>query len=138
MEKTPIEAERPEPEKEQPTVRRKLIPVSVIADSGKSALVQWAVRDDVRRAYVPKNKVEKGKVDETVLGKGIAYGVPWEQVAKVQLVTAEDVGRAMRRANLWTVADLERNPKKAKSVLCQLSGITLGTLRRAAKRLEEV
>jgi hypothetical protein len=140
MEQVPemLEQAEPEEEKPAPAPRRRLRRVSVIAHNNKSTLVQWAVDGDVRRAYVPTNKVEKDKVDETVLKQGIPYGVPWEDVVEVRLVTSEDVGRAMRRANLWTVADLERNPQKAKKVLCQLSGIKLGTLRRAAKRLEEV
>ena len=45
----------------------KRIAVRVVAQEGKSALVEWEAEGDLCRAYVPAAKIEGGQCDEDTL-----------------------------------------------------------------------
>lgn len=115
--------------------RRKLVSVRVVERKGKSALVEWTVGDnDRKRAFVPAEAIEGGnKCDENVIKAGIPYGIPWEELADISGITPEAIGREMRRRNLWTAEDIERNMQKVSKVIAVLISPVIMSLRRAAK-----
>ena len=76
-------------EEEKKERKPKLVAVKVIESKGKSALVQWADGEDLRRAYVPASKVKDGQCDEDALGAGIPYGVPWEELISIDIDPAK-------------------------------------------------
>lgn len=124
-----VTEEKPKPK------RRKLIDVRVIQRKGKSALIEWSVKDDRRRAFVPADAVEDGnKCDKDVIDAGVPYGAPWEELVDVSGLTPEAVGREMRRRNLWTAADVEGNMAAVSKVIAALVSPVVIKLRRAAKQ----
>jgi hypothetical protein len=122
---------------EAPKKKKELTPVRVIAAEGKSALVEWADGAGLlRRAFVPRAKLEEDKADPGDLEKGIPYGVPWEEAVDLSNATPEAFADALRRLGVWTLADLEARPKLIRQALFNVTGITLAALHSAAKRYE--
>jgi hypothetical protein len=123
--------------KEAPKKKKELIKVRVVAAEGKSALVEWTDGDDhLRRAFVPQAKLETGGADLETLGKGIPYGVPWEEAVDLSRTTPEAFADELRRLGVWTLADLEARPKLIRQALFNVTGVTLAALHSAAKRHE--
>ena len=115
----------------------KPISVTVVEQRGKSALVEWLDGGDLpRRAYVPADEVLASKVDTMVLEAGIPYGVAWDEAVTLPKITQRALCAALRKQGLWTIADLEANPKYFQRVLHDLTGLTIGSLRQAAKAHE--
>lgn len=82
---------------------------------GSSALVEYLVDGVLFRKYVPANKIENQFVADSVLASGIPYGFPWEEISidfDMQQFAIE-----MHNADLWTVEDVLRSPKKLTGVL---------------------
>jgi len=82
------------------------LPVRLVAHKDGSALVEWLDEaGNYRRAYVPLSKVKDGEVSARDLGKGIPYGLPWEDFIEVT-ATPEFIANELRRHGCWTQADL--------------------------------
>lgn len=130
-----------EEKKEEKKERKpKQIAVKVVESKGKSALVQWRDGDDLRRAYVPADKVtvadEGARCDEDTLKAGIPYGVPWEELIKFDIDPAA-IARELRLRGIWTSRDLEMNPKALRRAVDEATGLTPSALRRAAAQYEK-
>jgi len=113
----------------------KRIAVRVVAQEGKSALVEWEAEGDLCRAYVPAAKIEGGQCDEDTLAAGIRYGVPWEDVIDAAL-SRESVGKQLRRHGIWTRADIEKNMQGAQRAINQATGLTPASLHTLASQYE--
>jgi hypothetical protein len=120
-------------EKKEKPKRRKLITVRIIEYKGKSALVEWQDGDDRQRAFVPLESVEKDKCDEEIIKAGVLYGVPWEEFVDVSGITPEAIGKEMRKRNLWTAKDMERNAASVSKAIAALISPVVISLRRAAR-----
>ena len=116
--------------------KHKAIPVEVVEQRGKSALVEWDDGGLLTRTYVPAAEVLGGRVDRMVLDAGIPYGVAWDEAVTLPKITPRGLCSAMRRAGLWTIADLEANPNHFQRVLHDLTGLTIGGLRQAVKKAQ--
>ncbi len=81
----------------------KRIPVKIISQKGDSALVEW----DYHRAYIPVKAIHDGEVSQSVLNKGIPYGVKWEKYITIT-VTPESIANDLRRCGVWCLADLKK------------------------------
>ena len=103
-------------EKKAPVRRKKLIPVQVISQTGKSVVVQWLEKDDLKRVTIPKGKLEGGKVDAEILKAGVSYGIPWEEL-ELPEVTADDFAKELRRHNVWTATDAQLNPVQLRAAV---------------------
>ena len=103
-------------EKKAPVRRKKLIPVQVISQTGKSVVVQWLEKDDLKRVTIPKGKLEGGKVDAEILKAGVPYGIPWEEL-ELPEVTADDFAKELRRHNVWTATDAQGNPVQLRAAV---------------------
>ena len=110
------EQARPKAKKAQP------VPVRVVGEKGHSALVQWRGEHGPRRAYVPREAVDGGRVDADVLGKGIEYGVAWERYLDLSFVTAEVLAGKLRKAGLWNLDDLQLNDRQIIQIGTNLIG----------------
>jgi len=103
--------EQPKPRKP----KRKLVDVTVVAQEGQAALVQWAVPGSasVARGVLPVDAVEKGKCDAAALDAAKPYGVPWGKLVTDLLekldVSPQRIQDALYGHGIWTVADLEGN-----------------------------
>jgi len=122
-------------EKEKPK-RRKLITVRIIEQRGPSALIEWNVDDDIRRAFVPADTIEGDKCDGEIVEAGVPYGIPWEELADISSITPEAIGKEMRRRGLWTADDMERNMQKVSKAIAVIISPVIISLRRAAKNRE--
>jgi len=136
----PDEVVEPEPlEPPAPTVA-----VRVIRDNGPTLLVEWTVEDgDRRRAYLPKEVIQHlrpdgigsiGEIEQAELDAGAPYGVAWERYAPLA-ETANDVGREMRRRNIWTVRDLHDRAVEAQAAY--LGACKWHALLQAVRNLED-
>ena len=86
------------------------MPVRVIETKGASALVEWEANGP-HRAYVPKAAVGDGQADAYVLALGIPYGIDWETWIALPGDLPAVVGTALRRAGIWTYADLQQHDR---------------------------
>lgn len=90
-------------------------PITVLSTKGQSSLVEYLQDGVVCRRYIPSNKVLNRFVVDDVLERGIPYGFPWEEIEikfDMQQFAVE-----MHNADLWTVDDVLRAPKKLTGVL---------------------
>lgn len=105
--------------------------VTVVERRGESALVEWQEGGRVHRAVIPAGDVEEGRVEREQLELGIPHGLPWETILTLSATPAA-LADALRRAGIWTLADLERNPRAAYGALQAVYGLDLAALIRAA------
>ena len=109
-------------DKEKP----KLIPVRLVEQTGKSALVEWSVKGSLKRGSIPVDKVAE-KVDQDVLDAAVPYGVPWSAML-IKQFTGEDLEKAMHDADIWTVEQAYKNARKVVGALQALYLVHLGSL----------
>jgi len=110
--------------------RAKLVPVRVIPQPGRGevALVEWRGAVTLRRALVPKSKIDAdSRVDAETLEAGVPYGLPWGEV-EILPITGDQLTDALRGVDVWTADDLFHNQQKALGVFMALSGIGLAAL----------
>lgn len=110
---------------------KKLVPVRVVEQRGKSAVVEWVDGEGPHRAVIPAPKGEL--VEEESLAMGIPYGLPWESIAALT-ATGERLARALRERGIWTLADLEKNQPAAFGAIQSVYGVDLAALIAAAER----
>ena len=123
-------------EKEQPRRKPKTVAVRVVARKDESALVEWEAEGDLCRAYVPASKVEADRCDEDTLAAGIPYGVPWEDLIDLSALTPESIGVRLRRREIWTAADVERNIQVVQRTINETTGLTPARLHTLASQYE--
>jgi len=102
-------------------------------------LIEWLWPNGCSaRGYVPAEVVLDGRVERDSLDAAAPYGAPWEELIDLQGLTPERVANELRRQNVWTAADLDRNPHAfATAVLRALPATaSAGGLRRAADKYE--
>ena len=124
------------PEKAKPARAAPLVPVRIIRENGPTVLVEWSVKDDWRRAYVPKEVIRSLRVPQDELDAGTPYGVRWEDLAVVT-VTPQTIGQELRRRGLWTVRDCEYRVAEAQAAFVAACSADFGALLQAARKLEE-
>ena len=88
----------------------KPVPVRVVGEKGESSLVEYQVEEMYHRRYVPKKAVkdrerDRGKVSPITLGKGIVYGLPWEDFIEIT-ATPESVANKLRQRGVWYIEDM--------------------------------
>jgi len=120
---------------EEKPKKKKLIPVRVIYNHGKTSLVEWEA-NGLHRAFIPVDQAQEGKVDAEVLETGMPYGLPWEKYIKPTTVTPEQLANALRVAGIWTKEDLWNNPQSVMGAIQGVVGIHLGSLVEAVEKKE--
>ena len=60
-----------------------------------------------------------GMVEQAELDAGAPYGVAWERYAPVEPL---EVGRQMRRRNIWTINDLNQRGLEARAAYLEACG----------------
>lgn len=90
--------------------------VTVLSSKGESTLVEYLNTAGVlQRRYVPTKKVQEQFVADDVLERGIPYGFPWEEIEiKFDM---QQFAIEMHNAELWTVENVLRDPKRLTGVL---------------------
>lgn len=96
-------------------------------------LVEWVGEDGPGRVWLPTGTVQEGEVDPLELGRGISYGMPWEELVTVT-ATPERIAAELRRAGLWTAEDVRQRPQAAQGALLAAMGTDLAALLRLARR----
>lgn len=108
-------------EKEKPKKKVDAVPVTVIAHHADASLVQWVDKGGLRRAYVPDNVINSGKVLQDELDAGVEYGLPWDSLLnKNILVESSRIGAALRNNGIWTLEDLHAKAGVLNSILLGL------------------
>lgn len=83
-----------------------MIPVTCVRCDGEAVLVEWQVGDDFCRGTIPCSACKQDKVSQEDLDAAVPYGLCWESLLELT-VTAETVGKELRRRGIWTAVDLE-------------------------------
>ena len=125
-------------ETEKKTEKKKVrhIIIRVVEQRGQSALVEWPQEGDLRRAYVPLDKIDNAQCDEDVLNAGLSSGTPWEDLIDPSGLTPEAIGKELRQNGIWGSADLERNLQGAQRAINRATGLTPASLHGLAKQYE--
>ncbi len=89
--------------------------VTVLSSKGASTLVEYLHDGVLQRKYVPTIKVENQFVADEVLGQGIQYGFPWDEI--IINFDMKQFANEMHNAELWTVEDVLKSPNKLTGVL---------------------
>lgn len=106
--------------------------VTILSSKGSSTLVEYLDAGILQRKYVPTAKVLNGFVADDVLERGIPYGFPWEEIEikfDMQQFAVE-----MHNAELWTVEDVLKAPKKLTGVLRKIFEASFKTVLETAFR----
>lgn len=90
---------------EEKKAKPKPVPVKVVGEKGESALVEYQVDGMYRRRYVPRKSVKDGAVSPITLGKGVVYGLPWEDFIEIT-ATPESVANKLRQRGVWYIEDM--------------------------------
>lgn len=106
--------------------------VTVLSSKGSSTLVEYMDAGVLRRKYVPTAKVLNGFVADDVLERGIPYGFPWDEIEiKFDM---QQFATEMHNAELWTVEDVLKAPKKLTGVLRKIFEASFKTVLETAFR----
>ena len=105
----------------------KKVDVEVISVKDKTSLVKYLDGDDLRKVYIPTSKLSKDKVDETVLKKGVPYGLPWDKIEFPE-ITGEQLAKELHKRNVWTAEEFRRNPEGVRAAVNHLYGKPLAIL----------
>lgn len=84
------------------------IPVRVVGNRGRSAIVETELDGKQVRVVLPKSKVKDGNVEEEEFEKGVPYGADWESLIEIT-VTPEEIARELKRRNIWTLKEYKEN-----------------------------
>lgn len=106
--------------------KTKQTPVTVVSQSGKSAVVEWHDKKGLHRASIPADLIAE-KVDQELLEAAPPYGVPWAD-APIKALTGDDLQAALYAAGVWTSEDVQKQPQKAIGALQYLYWVHLGSL----------
>jgi hypothetical protein len=113
------------------------VPVSLVGRYGPSVLVEWVIDGRSKRAVIPAQAIaHDGTADRAELDLGVPYGLPWESLV-TPTVTADTVAECLRRAGIWTAADLNAKPQAALGALQAAYMVDLGALLTAASNHKE-
>jgi hypothetical protein len=106
--------------------------VTVLSSKGASTLVEYLDNGILQRKYVPTEKVSNQFVDDQVLAQGIPYGFPWDEI--VINFDMQHFATEMHNADLWTVEDVLKSPKKVTGVLRKIFEDSFRTVLETAVR----
>lgn len=109
----------------------KKIQVRVVEVRGPSAVVEFA--GGLKRAIIPLEEIEEDSVSAETLELGVPYGAPWESLVQLK-ATPQQLADELRRNGIWTIEDLERNPRAAIGALQTVYGADLSALLLAAHK----
>jgi len=100
---------------EEPKPRRKPTKaVKVVSRNGLTLLVEWTIGDDLRRGYVPGEKVKDGRIEAEELGAACPYGVAWEEKLELDSMAPDSLAKLWRSRGIWTIQDLQKRWSTAK------------------------
>lgn len=108
----------------------------VILRKNNLTLVQWGDGEELRRAWVTPEMIESvnGENAQVIApGRGLPYGEDWAALVTLT-ATPTQVDRELKRAGIWTLADLEARPNEALGAVLAAFRFDLGVLKRAASR----
>jgi hypothetical protein len=108
--------------------------IRVVSSRGKSAVVEWVYRKRAYRKIVPLEEIKGGKIDEEVLDKCPAYGVPWSEEIDPPSVTSNDIEIALHKAGVWTAEDAMKKPNAVIGAINAAYKTNLVAVLQAAKK----
>lgn len=108
-------------ETEQKPKKEKRLPIRIIGQEGPTVLVEYRERNALKRAYVPTEAIEDGACSEEALALGIPYGDDLGQYIS-RLPTPKAIAEELKRAGIWTRADLTANLLGAKRIFASFCG----------------
>lgn len=113
---------------------RRRTAVTLIGSRGTNVCVQYTDEDGFpHRVQVPHEELKDGKVFAGVLSAGLPYGEAWEDYVDEQTITSAEVAGHLRKKGIWSLEDLEANPRAARIALSLPLAVNVATLRRKVR-----
>lgn len=106
------------------------INTKVITRTNGLTLVEWMDGNHPNRAWVtPDMIVSEGDASATVIhpAGGIPYGVDWSALISTQ-IDADEIEQRLKGAGVWTVEELQRNPRAAQGIISRVAAGVLQAL----------
>ena len=101
-------------------LRKTGYPVKIIRRTGASAVVEFLDGDMPMRVVIPKDAIEDGHVPVDVIRAGTPQGDDFGLLVQIA-VDLDSYNRELRRAGIWTVADMSKKPNLAAMILNKVS-----------------
>lgn len=118
--------------KPTPKTRSVKVPVSVVQRHSDTLLVEWAEKGVPMRGWIPRDAMQEGKAEKSVLASATPYGLSWEDV-ELPAVEPEKLAVNLRNAGIWTRDDLINKRQAAVGALLSTANISLAVLDQFAK-----
>lgn len=109
-------------------------PVTLIESRGESVVVEYA--GGMKRVIIPLGQVQEGKVSADILEMGVPYGLPWEDLIKLE-ATPERLASELRMRGIWTIDDMRINQSAVFGAIQATYGLDLAALIMAAETYEK-
>lgn len=106
--------------------------VKLIHERNGTALIEWIEDSQTHRAIVPADQVIDGYCAHPE--RGVPYGINFADYITIE-VMPEDIDRELKRAGVWTVDDLHRQPQAVRAAINTAYGAVLQNLLHNTKAL---
>jgi len=106
----------------KPVEEIKVTEVKVIRESDGSALVEYKDKGTLERVTISSKVLINGnKVKDTLLKKGIPFGIDWSDI-NMPAVTPQMLNQELRSRGIWTADDVRSNPQAVRNAISKVQG----------------
>ncbi len=113
----------------------KKVNIEVIRVEKDVALVQWIEDKRRKRGYIPVNKIDGDKVDESVIKKAKPFGIPFADIIKLK-ASSQELEDRLYDEGIWTIEDLNKKSKFLPGILQSVYAVDMAALITAARNYE--
>ncbi len=111
--------------------------VRIIQRGPISSLIEWRNGDTLVRGWIPNELIDNDqRVELSMLGSTIPYGLPLSQIiGKIEL-NREEVIEAFHQEGLWTASDFQKNPQSISRALTAACGLSASKIQSKIREFE--
>lgn len=98
-----------------------MIPVKVIQESAKTALVECVIDGAYSRVFILASEIRDGNCNVDTLNAGIKYGLDWKRVVEKVLsqLDAASIANELKRHSIYRGDELTNNLQNARKAIWQ-------------------
>lgn len=101
--------------------------VKVIATGEKMSLVEYHEAEEPIRVSIPTKEIKDGEVKGSILYKGQAYGLAFEEIP-FHVPTLKEIAIALHNHDVWTEEDVYTKPLQVRAAFTHVEGPLLVAL----------
>jgi len=108
--------------------------ISIIRRDNDFVFAEWHEDDMPVRGHIPLNVVNGDEVLDAAMSLAIPYGIDWTfYLEGAGCHISERVAMCLRKANVWTLQDVIRNPAAVDGALKQAYSLDFQVIMKLAK-----